>query len=191
MDDRKVLATWIAFLATLAAGCGDGSSADDAFDASDDAEVDAGADADADGDADADADALAASLTLTYADPCPCFPPPCCPQITLTFSAGSAAAWYLMCGDAVACAPPPVGWERQLAGGGWERVVTPGESSTAGFQCAPDTWTDLGMYSIPEPPSGTVRAVGLFDDECGADLATCATRCNAAYEVVSNAVSIP
>jgi hypothetical protein len=138
-----------------------------------------------------DAGDVPASLTLAYADPCPCYPPPCCPTTTLTFSPGSAAAWYLMCGDAVACDPPPVGWERQATDGTWERIVTPGESAGAGFLCAPGNWSDLGMYSIPSPPSGTVRAVGLFDDECGLAPATCATRCGAPREVLSNPVVFP
>ncbi len=220
MNARNLKAV-LGLLIACAAGCGDGSGTEDATDTGDldvgadadgdvpveaeaetepdtggdadaESEAEAGADADADSDADGDGgDVAAPSLTLTYVDPCPCYPPPCCPTTTLTFAPGSAAAWYLLCGDAVACAPPPVGWERQLAGGGWERVISPGESSTAGFLCAPGTWSDLGMYSIPEPPAGTVRAVGLFDDECGADPGTCTTRCGAPYEVFSNPVTIP
>jgi hypothetical protein len=131
------------------------------------------------------------TLTIRYEDPCPCFPPPCCPTSTFSFAPGTGAAWFLMCGDAVACFPPPVGWERQAEDGTWERVVSPGESAGAGFQCAPETFTDPWMLSVPTPPSGTVRAVALFDGECGPDPVTCATRCGAPFEVLSNAITVP
>ncbi|MBI5500933.1 MAG: hypothetical protein HY907_11875 [Deltaproteobacteria bacterium] len=212
MSERRSAAAWAAILAgAIAIGCGGSTGATDSPSDGDaagqedaafgeDAEV-VEADGEATEDAEAGEDAEAAVddggaetpplLTLTYADPCPCVPAPCCPQVTLTFEPGSEAAWYLMCGDAVACELPPVGWERQATGGTWERIVSPGESSGAGFQCAPGTWSDLGMYSVPEPPSGTVRAVGLFDGECGADPGSCGTRCAAPHEVTSNAVVIP
>lgn len=196
-------------------GCGGRSSTNE--DADVDASGDAGADGDADSDADVDGDAdsdidadldgdddaevvvdgdldratVGPTLTLTYVDPCPCVPAPCCPMVTFTFEPGDGAAWYLMCGDAVECVPPPIGWERQSDDGSWERLVTPGVTATAGFLCAPESWTDPWINSVPEAPSGTVRAVGIFDDECGEDPSTCGARCDAPYEIVSNAITVP
>jgi hypothetical protein len=182
-------------------GCGGGDEGD--ADADTDSDTDVDTDTDVDGDADAetdgevdaestaDGDVAGPTLTLSYSDPCPCAPPPCCPTVTLSFEAGTNAAWFLMCGDAVECVPPPVGWERQNGDGGWDRIVSPGESASAAFLCAPESFENPWVNSVPEPPTGTVRAVGLFDDECGAAPSTCGTRCEAPYEVVSNEVTIP
>ncbi len=143
-------------------------------------------------DAGNDAASSGPTLTISYSDPCPCWPPPCCPTTTFDFRpAADRAAWYLFCGDALACDPPPIGWERANGLGGWDRIVSPNVSPASGFLCAPGSYTNPWINSVPEPPGGTVRAVALFDDECGASAQTCGARCNRPYEVVSNAITVP
>ena len=189
-------------LAVLAGapGCvcgGTGGDSDAAADATPGTDAAGGSDAAPGSDAalgsDAGSDAGAGgspTLALGYADPCDCATPPCCPTVALDYiSGGAASAWYVFCGDAVACDPPPVGWELMNAVGTWDRLSSPGVSASSAELCAPGTWVNPWGNSVPMPPSGTVRAVGLFDAECGA--AACTTACGAPFEVLSNAISVP
>jgi hypothetical protein len=193
----------VALLGAGAAGCdcgGGNAPRDSAADAAGpDAAADSGSDAAATttdsgggGTTDAAGGAACPSLTVTYDDPCDCGTPPCCPMTTFDFAGGDVAASYAWCGDAVACDPPPVGWEQMNAGGGWDRLVTPGASPNGNWEPTPATWVDPWIYSVPSPPSGTVRAIGLFREDCAAGTAPlCAPACAAPYELPSNPIVVP
>ena len=128
-------------------------------------------------------------IIARYEDTCDCGRPPCCPEISLEFQPGSNAAHFFMCGDFVACERPPVIWE-SLQPGGWVRFTDPEVSMGGGFSCAPETIVNPWSFGVPYPPDGTVRAVGIFTDECGSDPNTCAVPCNSTYEVTSNAIEV-
>ena len=75
-----------------------------------------------------------------------------------------------------------------------ERVVYPLVSTAAEWRCGPTTWIYPTDSIQTLPPSGTVRAVALFDADCTGDAGGGPVRrtpCGAPREIVSNAIQIP
>lgn len=130
------------------------------------------------------------SLEIYVIDQCDCEPGPCCPSLVMEFRPGSEPSHFYMCGDFVACRLPSIGWE-VLGPTGWRRISTPEVSDGGGFSCAPETLIDPWGNGVPYPPSGTVRAVGLFTDDCGASRNICSMPCDEPFEVYSNELDSP
>lgn len=140
---------------------------------------------------DAGVQRLPPSFSISYEDLCDCGQSRCCPSMNLRFDPGDEAHFFFICGDAIECPLPPISWEvqdtRSLR---WFRLYEGGPSSTGGWQCAPDTITDITNYSIPFPPGGKIRAVALFDTSCGRP-GSCDRPCGEPFEVTSNELMIP
>lgn len=186
--------------APLTLGNGDGGRTDLARDAGRD---DAGG-SDTGGDdtgvrdtrSDAGVPGIGERLELEIEDVCECGQPGlCCPDFTVRIRPSRRCLCLIACGDAVACEPPPIIWERRTDDGEWTAEASPSENG-AGPRCSDDeiattSLAGLGSFEpFPQEP-GTYRVRAVLAEYAIGPADGCLPERTGTVEAVSNPITVP
>jgi len=134
-------------------------------------------------------------LRLSGADICLCaLPGLCCPDFTVEIAPSFRCLCFVVCGDATACAPPPITWERQTPDGDW--VGTAPSTNGAGVRCevpVVQSRSLSGANTVEEFPleEGTYRVRAILTEFAVGPTDGCLDEPTGTLEAVSNPIRIP
>lgn len=135
-------------------------------------------------------------LRLSVTDLCKCVPRGfCCPEFTVRLVRIRGCFCFLACGDAEACEPTPIAWERLGADGGWTTTTPPSEAGAGPFCESRELSTEslVGAGSIGPAPDepGTYRVRALLAEYEINPSDACLPNRVGTVSAVSNAITLP